>query len=126
LPVLRFEAGETIFHQGDDVRGVHILESGQVDFLFSARNGSVKQLRMARLKQILGLSCLFTGRPHECTATARVACETSFIERDAFLSALAERPDGWTSVLRLLSSDVDAVYDDMRHLAARDSRHATA
>ena len=117
--LLRFKTGETIFREGEKPCGVYIVQSGKVDLLFSARNGNVKPLRVADEGQILGLSCVVMQKDHDCTATARTPCEIGFIDRDAFLGMLDESPAVWFSVLRLLSSDVNAVYDDMRALAAR-------
>jgi len=121
---LRFEAGDTLFREGEDPSGIYILRAGEVDLLFSTRNGTMKPLRVAHQSQILGLSCVVNRQSHDCTAIARTVCEVSYIERADFLRALLERPAVWFSVLRLLSSDINAAYDDMRHLAARDSRHA--
>jgi len=115
--LLTFRPGETIFKDGDEPRGVYILQSGHADLLFSARNGRVKPLRRVDAGQILGLSAVVTGRPHDCTAIAAAVCRIGFVEHDAFLRALDECPSVWFSVLRLLSNDVNAVYDDMRLLA---------
>lgn len=117
--LLRFEPGETLFSEGEPPLGVHILQAGQVDLLFSARNGNVKPLRVAQPGQILGLSCVVTRRDHDCTAIARTACDVAFIEREDFLKLLDSSPAVWFSVLRLLSNDINAVYDDIRHLVAR-------
>ena len=117
--LLRVHKGETLFREGETPRGVYVLHSGTVDLLFSARDGSTKPLREAQPGQILGLSCLVTKRPHDCTATAAEPCEVAFIERDDFLHALDESPAVWFSVLRVLSSEVNAVYNDIRTMAAR-------
>lgn len=117
--LLRLPAGATLFREGETPRGVYVLHSGTVDLLFSARDGSAKPLREAQPGQILGLSCVVTQRPHDCTATAAEPCEVAFIERDDFLRALDDSPAVWFSVLRVLSSEVNAVYDDIRTMAAR-------
>jgi CRP-like cAMP-binding protein len=114
-----FRRGETLFREGDDATGVFVLHSGEVDLLFSPRNGEPKALRGAQPGQILGLSCVVTGRPHDCTATARTDCETAFVASADFLRRLDECPAVWFSVLRFLSSDVNAAYEDMRALAIR-------
>lgn len=116
---MRLDTGETLFREGETPRGVYVLHSGTVDLLFSARDGSAKPLREAQPGQILGLSCVVTQRPHDCTATAAGPCEVAFIERDDFLRALDDTPSAWFSVLRVLSSEVNAVYDDIRTMAAR-------
>ena len=117
--LLQVRPGETIFREGETPRGVYVLQSGQVDLLFTARNGNVKPLRVAEAGQMLALSSVVAHGDHDCTATARTNCEIGFIDRDDFLRALDDCPGVWFSVLRLLSSDVNAVYDDMRTLACR-------
>ena len=117
--LLRFRAGETLFREGDDPDGVYVLLSGTVKLLFAGRTGDAKPLREAQAGQILGLSSVVTRRQHECTATAAEPCEVAFVERDDFLRALEESPGVWFSVLHVLSNEVNAVYDDMRVLAAR-------
>lgn len=117
--LLRLREGETLFREGDVPLGVYVLHSGTVNLVFSARNGSTKPLREAQPGQLLGLSCVVTQRPHDCTATAAEPCEVAFIERADFLRALDDSPAVWFSVLRVLSSEVNAVYDDIRTMAAR-------
>jgi CRP-like cAMP-binding protein len=117
--LVRFRTGEALFREGEPPRGVYVLHSGSVQLLFAGKNGNAKPLREARPGQILGLSCVVTRRPHDCTATAAEPCEAAFIERDEFLRTLDDSPTVWFSVLRVLSSEVNAAYDDMRVIAAR-------
>ena len=117
--LLRFRDGETLFREGETPRGVYVLHSGTVNLLFSTKGGEAKPLREMRPGQILGLSSVVTKRAHDCTAAATGPCKVAFIERDDFLRALDDSPAVWFSVLSVLSSEVGAVYDDMRTLAAR-------
>ena len=117
--LVRFRTGETLFREGEQPQGVYVLHSGTVHLLFAGKNGNAKPLREAQPGQILGLSSVVTRRHHDCTAVAAEPCEAAFIERDDFLRALDDSPAVWFSVLRVLSSEVNAVYDDMRVLAAR-------
>jgi CRP-like cAMP-binding protein len=112
----RCAPGTVLFREGEEPRGVFVMHEGIVDLLFSARNGNTKPLRIAEPGQILGLSCVVGARVHDCSATARTPCLAGFIERDVFLRALDENPAIWFNVLRLLSTDVNAVYEDMRAL----------
>lgn len=115
----RRAVGEMLFLEGETPAGVYILHSGEVDVLFMNRYGNAKPLRVVTPGQILGLSSVVMRRPHDCSAIARTPCEVEFIGRDEFLQSLHNTPALWLSVLRMLSSDVNAVYDDMR--AARPS-----
>jgi CRP/FNR family transcriptional regulator, cyclic AMP receptor protein len=117
--LIRFRTGETLFREGEQPRGVYVLHSGTVHLMFSGKTGAAKPLREAHPGQILGLSCVVGKRLHDCTATAVEPCEVAFIERDEFLRTLDDSPTVWFSVLRVLSSEVNAAYDDMRVIAAR-------
>lgn len=116
---MRFKPGETLFKEGDEPEGIYILEAGQADLLFSARNGHVKPLRVVQSGQILGLSAVVGNKPHDCTAIARTGCRVGFIDRQSLRRLLDENPSTWFDVLRLLSNDVNAAYDDMRSLVNR-------
>ncbi len=111
-------AGKLLFREAESPRGVYVLLSGEVDLLFSSRSGQSKPLRVAEAGQILGLSCVVSGRPHDCSATARSSVVTGFIAKDTFLSLLDENPTLWFSVLQLLSTDINSCYDCMRTLTA--------
>lgn len=117
--VLRYEPGQPLFREGEQPVGVYLLNSGRVKLLFTGRNGTAKPLREALPRQILGVSSVVTRHPHECTAVAAETCEVAFIEREDFQRTLDGSPTAWLSVLNALSEEVNAVYDDMRALAAR-------
>lgn len=108
--------GSILFREGEQPRGVYIVHSGEIDQLFSSRNGHAKPLLVAGPGQILGLSCVVSGKPHNCSATARTPSVTGFIDRDRFTSLLEEQPALWWSILQLLSTDINSCYDCMRTL----------
>ncbi|MBV8543684.1 MAG: cyclic nucleotide-binding domain-containing protein [Acidobacteria bacterium] len=110
-------AGEMLFMEGESPAGVYVLHEGDVELVFSPREGQPKPLRVVNPGRILGLSSVVMQHPHDCSAVARTDCEVGFVEREAFLRSLEKTPAIWLSVLRMLSNDVNSVYDDMRSLA---------
>jgi CRP-like cAMP-binding protein len=110
-------AGEMLFLEGEAPAGVYVLHTGQVELLFAARNGKVKPLRFVNSGQILGLSAVVMRRAHDCSAIARTRCDVGFIDSEELLQLLHDSPGLWLSVLKLLSNNVNAVYDDMRALS---------
>jgi CRP/FNR family transcriptional regulator, cyclic AMP receptor protein len=110
-------AGEVLFMEGETPSGVYVLHAGDVDLVFAPREGKPKPLRVINRGRILGLSSVVMQRPHDCSAIARTECEVGFVGREEFLQSLEKTPAIWLSVLRMLSNDVNAVYDDMRSLA---------
>lgn len=111
-----FTRGQILFREGEEPRGVYLLHSGQADLVFAARNGDAKTLRVADEGQLLGLSCVVSRRPHDCTATAKSACTAGFIDKDSFQRLLEQKPDLWLTVLQLISADLNACWDCMRAL----------
>lgn len=103
-----------LFMEGETPAGVYVLHSGEVTLLFMKRDGNAKPLRVATPGQILGLSSVVMRRPHDCSAVARTPCEVGFIGRDELLQSLHDTPAMWLNVLRRLSSDVNAIYGDIR------------
>ena|ERR1043166_2555862 len=112
-------AGIVLFRESEDPAGVYVLLSGDVDLVFASRAGVVKPLRIAGAGQILGLSCVVSGRPHDCSATTRTSAVTGFIPKSTFLELLDENPPLWFSVLQMISSEINSCYDCMRTLSAR-------
>lgn len=114
----RWPAGRVLFREGEEPRGIYFLQSGQIDLVFSARNGYAKPLRVAEPGHILGLSAIVSQRNHDYSATTRTPCEVGFIERKRFLDYVDHSPAVWFNVLQLLSEDVNACYDCIRSITA--------
>ena len=111
-------SGIPLFREAESPAGVYVLLSGEVDLVFASRAGVVKPLRIAAAGQILGLSCIVSGRPHDCSATTRTTAVTGFIPKSTFLKLLDENPPLWFSVLQMISSEINSCYDCMRALSA--------
>ncbi|HVR42136.1 MAG TPA: cyclic nucleotide-binding domain-containing protein [Thermoanaerobaculia bacterium] len=111
-------AGETLFLEGEHPAGLYVLHSGEVELLFAAHDGRPRPLRLVSPGAILGLSPVVMGRAHDCSATTRTDCRVGIVAAEDLLHTLAERPEAWLQLLRLLSSDVNAAYEDLRLLAS--------
>lgn len=111
-------AGKVLFRENAQPEGVYFLHSGEVDLCFSSRSGEAKSLLVAVPGQILGVTCVVSGRPHDGSATTRTDCITGFVEKERFLRLLDERPSLWLTVLRMISSSISACWDCMRSLSA--------
>jgi CRP-like cAMP-binding protein len=107
---------EVIFAEGAEATGLYILHSGEADLIFQTKTGVARPLIRALAGDVLGLSCVMSGRPHESTATARSTCITGFVPGDQFRALLQEEPDLWLPVLRLISENVNSCWDCMRAL----------
>lgn len=111
-------AGEVLFREGNHPEGVYFLHSGEVDLCFaSPRSGEARSFLIAAPGEILGLACVVSGRSHESSATTRTTCITGFIDRNRFLSLLDEKPSLWLTVLRMISTNINACWDCIRTLS---------
>lgn len=114
----RCSAGQVLFREGEEPRGIFFIQSGGVDLIYSSRNGYAKPLRNVGPGQLLGVSEVVGRRCHDCTATCRSGVEVAFIPRNEFLRVLDTNPAVWFRVLQFLSEDVSSCYDCMRNIAA--------
>lgn len=110
-------AGRTLFYEGEEPRGVYMIHSGTVDLIFSAKDGRAKALREAHAGQIIGLSSVFSHRPHDYTATVHSTSNLGFVDDATFHQLLESTPEMLFNVLRILSEDVNSCYDCMREIA---------
>ncbi|HXH37097.1 MAG TPA: Crp/Fnr family transcriptional regulator [Thermoanaerobaculia bacterium] len=110
-------AGRTLFYEGEEPRGVYVIHSGIVDLIFSAKDGRAKALNEGRPGQIIGLSSVFSHRPHDYTATVRTTSNLGFVDDATFHRLLENTPAMLFGVLRLLSEDVNSCYECMREIA---------
>jgi CRP/FNR family transcriptional regulator len=112
----RLGTGAVLFCEGDLPRAVYIVHSGAVDLVFAARNGVAKSLQHVGEGQIVGLSSLVSGRPHDATAIVRVPSELGRVDGAALMTLLERDPAVWFDVLQFLSQDVSACWDSLRSL----------
>jgi CRP-like cAMP-binding protein len=108
-------AGQQLFGEGETSAGVYLVHSGEIDLCFaSPRSGEAKSLFSAGPGEVLGLSCIVSNRPHDCSATTRTPAITGFVQTNQFLRLLDEKPSLWLSVLRSISTNINACWDCMR------------
>lgn len=110
-------AGQTLFYEGEEPRGIYVIHSGAVNLIFSAKDGRAKTLRIAHPGQIIGLSSVFSHRAHDYTASIRSTSNLGFVNIATFHELLENTPAMMFGVLRLLSEDVNSCYDCMREIA---------
>jgi CRP-like cAMP-binding protein len=113
----RWQAGDVIFREGEQPRGIFILYSGTVDLIFSGRNGVRKPLRIATPGEILGLSDAVSNTPHDCTATTRTGAKVGFVPIASLHRQLDDTPALWLPIAKFLSEDLDSCWASMRTLA---------
>lgn len=115
----RFLPGSTLFNEGDTPRGMYIVHSGEVDLVFSARNGFSKKLRSVHAGEILGLSDIVTHTTYDCTAITGSQAQIGFVSLHDLERVLEDDPSQWFDVAAMLSAGVGSCWESMRSLSSR-------
>src|SRR5258706_4887494 len=108
------EPADVLFREDDPALGVYVIHSGEVDLIASLPGRMPRAIRRAGPGEILSVSQVVAGRPHDATAIAATTARIDFVTRDDFLAALDANPGAWPSVLQLLSQQIHSMYDAMK------------
>ena len=117
-----FPKGATLFQQGSAVKGVYLVESGEVRVLLPSGQRQKQLLEVAGPGTMLGLSESMTGEKYRITAEAGERTTAAFIPREKFLEFLREHGDFCMQVVRLLSEDLHGLYRKFRSISAHPGR----
>lgn len=122
-----YPANATLMTRGQTPRGVYIACSGRSKLSVEARDGKTIILKIARDRQVLGLSAVITGGPSLITVTTIELCQIKFIERDSLLRFLARNSHAALACAKLLAHEVTTSFDDVYDLLlARSSTEKLA
>lgn len=125
--VRRFNAGTTIFHEGDPGDALYVVVDGRVRISRISGSGTEATLAMVGAGDCFGDLALFDGRPRSATATAASATRTFVVSRDDFVAWVRERPAASLALLETLSLRLrrtdevvtDLVFLDLPHRLAK-------
>jgi CRP-like cAMP-binding protein len=89
---LHLAAGESLFHQGDAVRSLHLVEAGLVHLVRYQSDGAAAVMQRAGPGAVVAEASLHADHYH-CGALAMAASRVRRIAADAVRRALDERPE---------------------------------
>ena len=90
---VRFEAGETIFEQGDQGDVVYMIVEGQVEAIREEENGEQRLLATMGPGEYFGEMALISEAPRTATVRAKSAVEAVSMGRADFTTLYAYLPD---------------------------------
>ena len=125
--VRRFNAGTTIFHEGDPGDSIYVVVDGRIRMSRLSGSGTEATLALIGPGDCTGELSLFDGRPRSATATAMQATRTFVVSRDDFVGWVQERPGASLALLETLSLRLrrtneivtDLVFLDLPHRLAK-------
>lgn len=99
----RYEAGETIFEEGDPGLGFHLVDKGRVKIFKSSPDGREQLLHLFGPGEPFGEVAIFLGRGYPAQAQAMIESQTVFFPREALRSLIAKNPDLAFGLMAVLS-----------------------
>jgi CRP-like cAMP-binding protein len=102
---LRVKKGNTLFREGEKVRGVFLLVSGKVDLLLHSA-GLVTLERHAVPGCLLGVPASINHHPYSLTAVVKEDAELRFISVEALAELMKREPSLTMKLVTMLSEEV--------------------
>jgi CRP-like cAMP-binding protein len=96
----------TLFHQGDESRGLYIFLNGELVLSMKSQSGEEIMSMPALCGSLLGLPGLIGNVPYSLTAIAWQGAEVGFVSKDEFSQLMLSRPAISVMVLRVLAAEV--------------------
>ena len=115
-----YNAGQTLFHQGDEGDAAYVILSGSADILVESDAG---QIKVAELEPnaIVGEIAILCDVSRTATVKAKERLEALRIRKDHFLRMLKENPEMTIEIVRVLADRLSATTAELT--AARSRNH---
>jgi CRP/FNR family cyclic AMP-dependent transcriptional regulator len=99
-----YPKGAILFVEGQEPAGIDVVCAGRVKLFACSRDGKTLVVQVAGPGDVLGVSAVISGQPHEATAETLEPSQVMFVKRDDFLSLLRDHGEIALRVAQLLSS----------------------
>ncbi len=114
--LLSFPKGALLFAEGQESKGVFILQSGRAKLITGSSDGRSLILGIVRSGDVIGLPGTISRRPCEVTAEAVEPTQAKFVPRAKFLGFLRKHSEAALRVAEILSEIYHATYRELRYL----------
>lgn len=116
-----YPADAVLFREGDAPQAVMVLCQGKVKLSVASSDGKVVILNIAEPGEVLGLSSVISGHPHETTAETVEPAQVTVIRHDDFLKFLQRFPEVSVHAARELSEVHNRACAELRLLGLAQS-----
>jgi CRP-like cAMP-binding protein len=115
-----YNAGQILFHQGDEGDAAYVILSGTADILVDSETG---QIKVAKLEpnSIVGEIAILCDVSRTATVRAAEPLEVLKIRKDHFLRLLREFPEMTIEIVRVLASRLSHTTAEL--IDARSNKH---
>lgn len=110
---LTFEAGDTLFNEGDTGDNAYIIIDGEADVMIKSANGPIKVAHFGR-NDLVGEIAILCDVPRTATVTASRRLETMVISKDLFYRLIMEFPQIAVAIMRELARRLETTNAQLR------------
>jgi CRP-like cAMP-binding protein len=115
---LTFEAGQSLFQQGDVGDAAYIVLEGEADVLIDTPQGPVRVARVGR-HAIIGEVAILCDVPRTATVTASARLTTLRIDKELFFRLVTEFPQMAVEIMRELAHRLEKTNEQLRLAMSR-------
>lgn len=123
-PVVHFQAGETIFAEGDAGTEMYIIQSGRVEVL-KQMAGEERRLAILEKGDFFGEMALLEKVPRNATVRALEKTSTLSVGSSTFDQMVRDNPEIVVRMMRKMSSRQRQMEDELAAMASRASEPPT-
>lgn len=117
---IRFEAGDTLFLQGDTGDAAYVIVTGSADVSIDTATGPLVVATMSE-HDLVGEIAVLCDVPRTATVTATTELEALCITKDLFFRLVKEFPEIGIEIMRELAHRLERANAWLRELAAGNS-----
>ena len=119
--MMNMARGAKLFSEGDPVRNVFVICTGQIKISSTSREGKTMILKLAGPGDVLGLSAVLANVVHEVTAEAIERCQVKTMRKQEFVDFLGRHGIASMHAAQSLSGEYLTVFHDAKRLALSGS-----
>lgn len=116
----RFGKGETIFFEGDEADGFHLVSSGQIKVFKMNPMGKEHILHIFGPGEPVGEVPVFSRQPFPATAEALIKSTTYYFPRNDFVALIEKNPSIALNMLAVLSRRLRQFANQIENLSLKE------
>ncbi len=116
---LKFKKGESIFTEGDKVKGFYFITSGKVKVVSSIGEDEERILRLSHSGNILGHRAI-SAETYPVSAMALTEVEATFIPSEIFMKMIRNNPDFAVFLIDFIAQDLRETEERMKSMIHND------
>ncbi len=113
-----YRAGQPVYQQGDECRGLFVVEAGTVAVRKTDSQGHTMLLRLCHVGDVLGYRAFLAGQRHATSAEALAESRICFFEQRAVQDMLKQNPELGLRFVRQLDHDLESTEQGLLRTAA--------